>query len=68
MVFKTFLMFIYSERETERESEQGRSRERGREKIPSSLHAVSAKPDVGFDLRNVRSRPELRSRIEFSTD
>ena len=33
-----------------RASEQGRGRERGRERIPSGLHAVSTEPDMGLDL------------------
>ena len=32
--------------------EQGRSRERGRERIPSRFHAVSAEPNVGLKLTN----------------
>ena len=40
------------ERERERESkhEWRRDTERGRERIPTRLHAVSAEPNVGFDL------------------
>ena len=34
----------------ERKHVWGSSSERRRERIPSSLHAVSAKPDVGFNL------------------
>ena len=34
----------------ERAHEQGRGRERGREGIPSSLHALSAEPNVGLEL------------------
>ena len=30
----------------------GRNRERGRERTPSRLQAVSAEPDVGLDLTN----------------
>ena len=29
-----------------------RERERGRDRIPSSLHAVSTEPDVGLDPTN----------------
>ena len=36
-------LFIYFE---------GRGRERGRERIPSKFHAVSAEPKKGFDLTN----------------
>ena len=36
----------------ERESEQGRHRERGRERIPSRLHAVSTEPNTGLDPTN----------------
>ena len=32
--------------------EGGRGRERGRERIPSRLHAVSAEPDAGLELTN----------------
>ena len=41
-------MFIF--RETEQE--QGRGRERGRKRIPSSVCAVSAEPNVGLELMN----------------
>ena len=43
-------MFIYFEREYE----QGRGRERGRARIPSRLHAVSAEPNVGLELTNCK--------------
>ena len=43
------------EREREREHMQGRGRERGRERIPKRLLAVSAEPNVEFNLTN----PEL---------
>ena len=42
-----FLMFIL-------EIEQGRGKERGRERIPSRLHAVSTEPNVGLQLKNCR--------------
>ena len=42
------VLFIYFE--TERENEQGT--ERGRERIPSRLHAVSKEPDAGLDPLN----------------
>ena len=45
-------MFIYFERERESMS-KGKDRERGRERIPSRLHAVSAELDVGLDLMNL---------------
>ena len=44
-------MFIYFQRERER----GRSRERGKERIPSRLHAISAEPDVGLEPKTLRS-------------
>ena len=50
-------MFIY----VERESERGRKKvsrggaERGRERIPSRLHAVSAEPDLGLEPMNCES-------------
>ena len=31
---------------------QGRGRERGRERIPSRVWAVSAEPDAGLELTN----------------
>ena len=39
----------------QRERDGERERERERERIPSRLHAVSAEPDVGLDLKTVRS-------------
>ena len=41
-------MFIYFEIEQEQE----RDREKGRERIPSRLHTVSAESDVGLALTN----------------
>ena len=42
--------FIYFERKRE---SRGRDREkRGKERIPSRLHAVSTEPDAGLDLTN----------------
>ena len=38
-------------RERERKRERKRERE-GRERIPSSLCAISAEPDMGFNLTN----------------
>ena len=35
-----------------RGSERGRSRKRGKERIPSRVHIVSAEPDMGLELRN----------------
>ena len=36
----------------ERERAQGRARERGKERIPSRLHTVSAEPSAGLELTN----------------
>ena len=36
----------------ETENEQGRGTERGRERIPSRLRAVSTEPDMGLELMN----------------
>ena len=52
-IFIFFFKFIYFERDKERERvhvgmREGQ-RERGRERIPSRLLAVSMEPDVGFD-------------------
>ena len=40
-----FLVFIF-----EREHEWGRGRERGRQRIPRRLRAVSTEPDAGLAL------------------
>ena len=45
-------MFIYFERERACAHKLGRGRERGREKFPGRLHAVSVEPDTGLDPRN----------------
>ena len=39
-------------RERGRERDARRDRERGRKRIPSSLHTVSAEPAVGLKLMN----------------
>ena len=49
-MFKVY--FIYFEREGERESMSRREAERGRERIPSKLLAVSSEPREGLDLTN----------------
>ena len=43
-------MFIYFERERERESRAGAEREE--ERLPSRLHAVSAEADTGLNSTN----------------
>ena len=58
---KIFFKFIYFERERESERERGRGRERGRERIPSSLGTVSAKPDAGLDLMNLGDHDPIRN-------
>ena len=40
------------EREREREFKWGRDREKGRERIPSRVHAVSMEPDAGLNPMN----------------
>ena len=51
-----FINFFFFERERERERESmssgGLEKERGRQKISSGLHAVSAGPDAGLEPRN----------------
>ena len=61
------LKFIYFERE--REHTQWRGRERGRKRIPSRLHAVSAEPDVGLDLTNreITTRSRVGCLIDRAT-
>ena len=39
-------------REKDRENKRDRSRERGRKRIPSRLHSVGKKPEVGLQLLN----------------
>ena len=41
-----------TEREKDRVHEWGRGRERGRERIPNHLPAISAEPNVGLELTN----------------
>ena len=44
-------MFNYFEREGDYQWGMGqRERERGKERIPSSLHAVSTEPNLGLEL------------------
>ena len=40
------------ERRVGKECEQGRGRDRGRERLLSRLHTVSAEPNEGLELRN----------------
>ena len=50
-----YLKFTYFEKESERvlvHAEGVGQRERGRERIPGKLHAVSTKPHLRFDLMN----------------
>ena len=56
---RSFFFFLYFFNYFERESVcvhmqacmgRGCSRERGGERIPSRLHAISAEPDSGFDI------------------
>ena len=44
-------MYLFILREREREW-GGAGRERGRERVPSRLHAVSTEPDTGFQPTN----------------
>ena len=58
-IYLFICLFIEREREREREREHkcewGKVREGGSERIPSRLHAVSAEPDLGPELMNLRS-------------
>ena len=59
-------MYLFWERETERQRER-MSRGgagRGRERIPSSLRAVSMEPDMGLKLMNreIMTGAEIKSR------
>ena len=56
-----FLNFIYFERD--RDSVSGGGVERGRERIPSRLHATSAGPDAGLHRTNhgIGTRVEIKS-------
>ena len=59
LILTTFYSFL--ERDGDRvhvrasARKQGTGRGRGRERIPSRVHAVSAEPDMGFDLTTVKS-------------
>ena len=53
--------------EREKENEEGRGREKGRERIPSRLSAVSAEPDVGIGPQMMRSWPEPKPRVWYLT-
>ena len=51
--FRTFFflsLLIYFERKSE--NKRGRGREKGKERIPSRLHAVSIEPKAGLELTN----------------
>ena len=43
-------LLIYFERKSE--NKRGRGREKGKERIPSRLHAVSIEPKAGLELTN----------------
>ena len=47
-----FKIFIYFERKIEHQ-QAGGGAERGRQRIPSRLHAVSTEPSVGLELTNL---------------
>ena len=47
-----FILFIYLEREKERESVSGGRAERGRERIPCRFYAVNAEPNTGLKPTN----------------
>ena len=55
------MYFWERERKRERKHEWGRDRERGKERIPSRLHTVSAEPDVGLQLTNLRDHDLSRN-------
>ena len=63
-------LFIYFEIERERAHAHtsGGGAERRRDRLSSRFHAISAEPDVGLELTNVGSRPQLRSRVGHLTD
>ena len=47
-----FFKFIYFERERERAHMSREVAERGGERVPSRLEAVSTEPDAGLELKN----------------
>ena len=63
-VLNIFLNFIYFEREGESASREGAERERGRERIPRRLHAVSREPRAGLKLMNreIMTWAQIKSR------
>ena len=58
-------LFIWRDRERERENTWGIGREKGREKILSRLHVISTKPKVEVDLMNqeIMTWTEIKSRL-----
>ena len=55
LFFKAFIYFLESRKDGGR-----RGRERGRERIPSRLCAVSAEPEVGLDPTDCEPKSGLR--------
>ena len=68
--FNLFFEFIYSCWERHRQRRVGNGqRERGRQRIPGRLCAVSAEPNAGLEPRKtVRSWPERKPRVRRLTD
>ena len=57
-------MYIYFEREREK-YEWGKGREKGRQRIPSRLRAVSTEPNAGLNLMNreIMTWAEIKSQM-----
>ena len=62
-----YILSLFILRETEGKWE--RSRDRGRQRIPSRLHAAHAEPDVGLELsKTMSSHPEPKPRFRCLTN
>ena len=59
------LIYYFFERERERASAGEEQREKGRERIPSRLCAVSVEPEVGLDPMNceIVTRIKIKGRL-----
>ena len=69
LVFKNVLcLFIYFEREREREHTWRRGREREEDRIPSRLCTISTELNAGLEHVNRKIMTELRSRVGCLTD
>ena len=64
LFLKCLFIYFKEERESACKHKLGRGRERGRERIPSRLHTVSAEPDAGLHLMN----QEIMTQADIESD